>query len=175
MTKKKQSKTQPRETVGQTVYDNLLKQPDMQDIRDLRKPLLNEYQKDLIQSVQNSLSHIFERTFYVEVVFIREKPLQGMVLHPRFFTRSTCPTPTWGQHVWEYDSFSQKLDLFWAIPFKEECERLKREKDHLTDGEKVMLNEVLQFEGGLYEKVARKLNNEPKEGCNIVLTNEGVA
>jgi len=176
MKKKRISKTQNRETIGQTVYDNLHKQPDVISTIEIKSSLEKKYYDDLILVAQNSIDKIYKKVFYIEVIFMRDKPYMNMVLHPRFIARSTCPTPTWGQHVWEYDTFLQKLDLLWSIPFKEVADDLKRDAHILTEQQKILLQEVRQYEDGLYERVARKLNDEPKEGSNLILiNNEGQA
>lgn len=172
--KKKLSKTHKRETVGQTVYDNLHKQPDVTDLKEIKPDLQQEYYDQMINTIKNAHEKITGRIFYLEIIFLREKPLLQQVIHPRYIARSSCPSPTWGQHAWEYDTLTQKLDLLWAIPFKDKADELKRNIAKLTDGEKISLREVLNFDNGTYEMLARKLNNEPEDGDNRILINNEV-
>lgn len=174
MKKKRLSKTQKRETIGQTVYDNLHKQPDVTDPRDIVKQKKEDYYNDLVSVVTNGIKEIVGRVFFIEVVWIREKALQNYVEHPRYIARSSCPTPTWGQHAWQYDTLTQKLDLLWAIPFKDKAEWLKENQKTLTPGEKIQLDEVMRLDNGFYEQLARRMNNEPEEGDNRILINNEV-
>jgi hypothetical protein len=175
MKEKRQSKTQPRETVGQTVYDNLHKQPEVTNIKEEIAPgMLEHYWNDLVTHI-DKVSKQFTDIFYIEVIFLRPKPFKGMIIKPNFFGRPHCPSPTWGQHVYRCTSLIQQIEFLWAIPFKDKAEELKMNALNLTPGEKTMLEQVFAFDHGVYELLARKLNNEPKEGSNLVIINQGEA
>ena len=168
--KKRQSKTHKRETVGQTVYDNLHKQPDVTDMGEITPDMQARYWNDLASIIVNAKDQLRE-SFYIEIIFIREKVLQGYVIHPRLFARTSCPTPTYGQHVWFYNYSQDSLAFIWMLPFKDRCDNLRINMLNLTDGEKSMYQYVLDFDDGTLERVARELNNEDDITANLVLIN----
>lgn len=175
MKKKRLSKTHTRETIGQTVYDNLHKQPDVTNVKEEIAPsMLEQYWNDLVTHI-DKVSKEFSNVFFMEVVFIRPKPFNGMVVQPHFVGRPHCPSPTWGQHVYRCNSSTQEVDFLWAIPFKDKAEELKFNALTLNQMEKTMLDQVLTYEHGVYELLARKLNNEPKNGSNLVIVSQGEA
>lgn len=168
--KKRQSKTHKRETVGQTVYDNLHKQPDVTDMFEITPDLQERYWQDLANIIIAAKEQLRE-SFYIEMIFIREKALAGHVLHPRLFARTSCPTPTYGQHVWHYNYSQDQLAFIWMLPFKDRADYLRDNMLNLTDGEKSMYHYVLDFDDGTLENKARKLNNEDEITANLVLIN----
>jgi len=170
MKKKRLSKTHKRETVGQTVYDNLHKQPDVTSLLEIAPDLKGKYWEDLKSIIVDAAKN-FRSSFYVEIIFLREKLLQQMVLRSRFFARSSCPTPTYGQHVWRYDFANDELSFLWSLPFKDRAESLKRNPLLLSEDERSMLKLILDFEDGTLESIVRKLNNEDDITANLVLIN----
>jgi hypothetical protein len=168
--KKRQSKTHLRETIGQTVYDNLHKQPDVTDMFEITPDMQERYWKDLTSIVVSAKDELKE-SFYIEMIFIREKALQGYVLHPRLFARTSCPTATYGQHVWHYNYSLDQLAFIWMLPFKDRADHLRENMLNLSDGEKSMYKYVLDFDDGTLERVARDLNKEDDTTANLILIN----
>ena len=60
----------------------------------------------------------FDGDFFVVVLFKKERLLRN-VIRQYFFTRESCPTPSFDQIVYKYFRTDSKLDFLWVVPDKQ--------------------------------------------------------
>jgi len=77
-----------------------------------------------------------------------------------FFTRLSCPTPSYDQAVFKYHYKDERIDYKWVVPDEQTCRTYIMNKAIIDPSEYDMLQNILDFtDGTLYEKCL-KLNGE---------------
>ena len=149
-------------TVGQSYMEaQKSERPETaQDILDTQKPAANAYLEELHVTIsKGKLTYPQEHVFFIEV-FTRQDRLMHMTEVTSFFPRITCPTPTWNQTVYRYSKRDDVLDYIWTVPSRKMCEYYRYEVAPRSDGERLLISFVHDFEDNTLEKIARRLNEE---------------
>lgn len=149
-----------RETIGKISSDLLLKQPESRDPIELQREMTSEYLKYLIDCA-NQHKNIYPGDFYL-IVITKNERLMPNVFRNYFTARMSCPTPDYDQAVYKYNRKKEEIEFVWVIPCKDACIHLLKNKEHVTESERPLLNFIVDFwTGNLFEK-SKKLNGEEK-------------
>lgn len=112
-----------RETVGklsldlQKKTDEKINPIDMQ--RQMHKGNKSEDSfENQVELAVKSGKKDFDGDFFVVVLFKKERLLRN-VIRQYFFTRESCPTPSFDQIVYKYFRTDSKLDFLWVVPDKQ--------------------------------------------------------
>lgn len=119
-----------------------------------------------------------EGDFYI-VVLIKKEPMLSDVFRQYFMVAGCCPTPTYDQMVYKFNSQLQDLELIWVIPDRESSIMYKQNKNIVDPEEHQLLQYVLDFYDGTLNEKAKILNKEKKSGIilfkkeidDVILTN----
>lgn len=174
-----------RETVGKASYDLLLKNAtNDHTVQEQTDEQLSHYEYNVLVCVYGedkmhnspfetckeehapgATRHIEDATklygkdFFV-VVESKKEPRMHNVIRNLFFHRHTCPTPQYDQCVYKYNFADDHIELIWVLPTMEAYTYLKNNFLNINDGEKELLEYVLQDCDGRLLNKCKKLNGE---------------
>lgn len=152
---------QDRETVGKIATDLMMASPETVSVKELGQDMLQDYMENLWIAIDRGRKEI-DGDFFVVVLQKKEKLLQNVVRN-QFLYRRSCPTPTYNQSVFRYDSQDDKLDYIWSLPDKDSCFMLRNNALQVVSEERKMLGFVLDFFSGELDKQAQIYNGELKQ------------
>lgn len=160
--KKKNTKDSGR-TVGEVALD-------LQKIDDKINPI--ELQREIHkgntdeESFEHNVLECLNRgrkeihgSFYIVVVFKKERLLQN-IIRQYFFFRKSCPTPDFDQLVYKYDFEGDKIDFIWVIPDKATCHALKNFGHELPLDQQPLVQYAKDFMSGELDKKCAHFNGE---------------
>jgi len=128
------------------------------EVRELSKEMNKDYMSLLIQTSLSGKDK-YVGNYYVVVLTKRER-LISTALRNFFFTRQTCPTPSYEQAVYVFNPKEEWLDFLWMIPSKYLCDKMYNQRHFIELRADPLLPFVVDFiEGNLLAK-AMELNNE---------------
>jgi len=148
-----------RKTVGELSLEASQKTPEAENAVELAKDMLTDYDKEVIIAIEDGIKRYSNRDFYVVVLTKREVALHH-VMRNIFFTRLSCPTPSYNQADFKYHYKDERIDYKWVVPDEQTCRTYIMNKAIIDPSEYDMLQNILDFtDGTLYEKCL-KLNGE---------------
>ncbi len=152
-------KEQKRATVGKLSWDLLEHAtPADHSAEEQMREQLNDYERNVFEAVENGKKQ-FDYDFYI-VVETKKEPKMKNVIRNYFFTRSTCPTPTYDNSVYKYHRSSEQLEFLWVLPSKETCFMMKDHALEIPKEERELLQFVLDDADGTLLKRCKMLNGE---------------
>lgn len=170
-----------KKTIGQHSTDLMVKHrfDPMTNAIDVQRASEKEYLDNLNWAIEHAQKNIdcsnipkheycktrdpIKGDFYITVI-VKKEPALANLFRNYFITATCCPTPTYDQTVWIFNSLKQRIELIWTIPDKESCMMYKENKHIIDKEEHQLLQYVLDFYDGVLDKMARKLNKEEKSG-----------
>jgi hypothetical protein len=151
--------TNETKTVGE--LSGQVSQVDMgkQNVIELAREMLTDFDKNVYQSLDTALKQYPNRDIYLVVLHKRERLLPNVIRN--FFSfRLSAPTPTPEQTVFKYDHKKQEIEFLWSIPDDETCRIYYNNRSMVDPSDYDILQMVIDFrDGKLYEK-ALQLNGE---------------
>jgi hypothetical protein len=163
--KKKEKKghsTVGRKTVGE-VYNltHKAERPETtQDLLDTQKPAAVDYMQKLHKTVRSAVETYPGQPYVFVEAFTRKDKLMVRALVTEFFTRSSCPTPSFNQAVYRYDVKNGRLEFAWQLPSNKRCLHYLANPFSLDEGERLIIGYVHDLKSGALEQLAINLNNE---------------
>lgn len=128
-----------------------------------------DYIRNLEICVKNN-QHAFQGDFYVHVETKKDRILEKAIRN-YFQAKKDCPTPSYDQSIFRYNSQTQQLEWIWTIPSKDTCELLYFNAAFVVPEEKQLLSLVMKFYDGSLYRLMKKLNNE-RYDSNILANRE---
>lgn len=145
-------------TVGKIATDLMQKEAPTRDPIELEREMHKDYEANVYECVERSKKE-YEGDFFIVVLTKKERLLQN-VLRNYLFGRKSCPTPQYDQTVYRYDRKDDCLSHVWTVPSKDTCKLFLDNILLITDSERELLNNILDFETGTLLEVAKKFNQE---------------
>lgn len=102
---------------------------------------------------------IYEKDFFVVVLFKKERALQN-VIRQYFIPTLSCPTPQYDQVVYKYFFKEDRLEFIWVIPDQETCLNIPLFDNFLPEEQKTLIQFARDFKNGLLDKKCALLNGE---------------
>ena len=131
---------------------------DTVEVRELSKEMNKGYM-DTLKDTAIDGKKKYTDTFYVVVLTKRER-LISKVLRNFFYARQSCPTPSYEQAVYKFNSKDEVLTFLWMIPSKQLCKDMFKQRHDLNMVNDPLLPFVIDYvTGRLYVK-AIELNEE---------------
>ena len=146
------------ETVGKIAVDLAQKADNKHTVVEQMQENLTDYERNVIECAERGLKQ-YNSDFYI-VVLTKKEPLFENIIRNLFHHRKSCPTPQYDQVVYQYQYKQDALKFLWCIPDKETCEVYKTYKSVVQPEERQLLQFVLDFDRGMLDQLARRLNNE---------------
>jgi hypothetical protein len=106
-----------KKTYGQVVLDQLIANQTMDDdVIEYRRQMEKEVAANINNIATTAPKHPLYagRDFYIVLLFKVERI--GQAPRTQVFARRSCPTPTYKQSVWKYNSNLERLEFLWSIP-----------------------------------------------------------
>lgn len=153
-----------RKTVGAISQELLHKEKDPISAIDVQQEAQKEYMDTLIGTILADRDR-YPGDFYVVVETKREK-LMPNVLRNYFFSRHTCPTPTYDQSVFRYNKASESIEYVWTVPDKLVVEYIEKHAHEMPASERPLIEYVFSFLDGSFDILCKKLNNESDNKLN---------
>ncbi len=154
--------TSPKKTVGKYAYE-LQQRPDEKinpiDLqRQIHKGNSNEdsFENQVRLAVERG-EKVFDKDFYVVVLFKKERLIQNVV-RQYFFSRISCPTPEYDQVVYHYFPMEEKLEFLWVVPDKQSTLTLPFMGAELPLEQQQLVQFARDFNSGELDKKCEKLN-----------------
>lgn len=105
--------------------------------------------------------------FFIAAI-IKKESLLDNVIRNYFIPTIACPTPTYDQTVYRYNSAKNDIEFLWVIPDRETALTLKENKNIVVPAEMGLLQFVLDFyDGKLYRRM-KEFNGESKYAGNLL-------
>jgi len=171
------------QTVGKIASDLMLKTPDSNDPIEIQRATEQEYLDNLMWCVQHALKKVdcssiashdecknrtaLEGDFYVAALLKKEKLLQN-VLRNYFIATKSCPTPTFDQTIYKYNSKKEAIEFLWVVPDQETALTLKDNKQIVVPSERGLLQFVLDYYNGNLHRVCKQLNGETMNAGSLL-------
>ena len=131
---------------------------DTVEVRELSKEMNKGYMDTLKDTALKGKKN-YTGTFYVVVLTKRERLIEK-TLRNYFYARQTCPTPSYEQAVYKFNSKDESLTFLWMVPSKKLCEDMLIQRHDLNMVNDPLLPFVIDYvTGRLYVK-AVSLNDE---------------
>jgi len=131
---------------------------DTVQVRELSNEMNKSYMDTLIDTAIEGKKK-YTGIFYVVVLTKRER-LIAKTMRNYFIARQSCPTPSYEQAVYKFDSSDENLQFLWIVPSKEICRSMYASRYNLEMQNDPLLPFVVDYlEGRLYDK-AIELNNK---------------
>ena len=162
-------------TLGTISSDLLNKHKDKIDPQEIQRAQEKEYLDNLIWAVKHAQKTVpcdileghlecskrdaLIGDFFVVVLLKKEKLLEN-VLRNYFLTTSACPTPSYDQTVYRYDSKKEDVEFLWVVPDKETCEIFKENITKRVPEEQGLLSQILRFYDGTLFRMCKQFNGE---------------
>lgn len=147
-----------KEKVGKIATELQQKTPDTRNPIELKDEMLKDFEENFYLCIERE-KHKYDEPFFVVILAKREMVLTN-VMRQYFFTRHTCPTPTFDQTVFRFDPKTYEAEYIWTIPDRDAAEYLLNNMLHLEPEEQELLRFVMDFRDGTLDKLCKKLNNE---------------
>lgn len=147
-----------KDTLGKIATDLMAKDEPRHNVIDMQRAMQQDYEKELIACMNDGKKR-WHADFYVVVMTKTERTLKN-VIRNFFFSRQSCPTPTYDNTVYKYNAEHDMLEFLWVLPSKETCEAFRDDPLATPPEERDLLNFVLEFYDGALDIRAKKLNGE---------------
>ena len=147
-----------RDTVGKISTDLLQKEFGKVNVIDQQREMQKEYIDNLVTCVEDSKKN-FPGDFFI-VVETKAERLMPNVMRNYFFSRWTCPTPTYDQSVFRYSKKGERLEYLWTLPSKDACHHIKMNAATLPEEESQLRDFVLGLFDESLLKLSKQFNNE---------------
>jgi hypothetical protein len=173
-----------KQTVGKIASDLMLKTPYSNDPIEIQRATEREYLENLEWCVKHALKQVdcssiaghdecknraaLEGDFYVAALLKKEKLLQN-VLRNYFVATKSCPTPTFDQTIYKYNSKKEAIEFLWVVPDQETALTLKENKQIVVAEERGLLQFVLDYYDGNLHRICKKLNGETMDAGSMLI------
>ncbi|HUV84175.1 MAG TPA: hypothetical protein VMV86_00615 [Methanosarcinales archaeon] len=131
---------------------------DTVEVRELSKEMNKDYMTTLIDTALKDKSK-YEGNYYVVILTKRERLIKR-VLRNLFFTRQSCPTPSYEQTVYKFDPKEESLEFLWIVPSKGICKIMYKQRHAIEIQSDALLPYVIDFYEGKLMRKAMELNKE---------------
>lgn len=101
----------------------------------------------------------FKGDFFIEGLTKKEKLLEN-VLRNYFIPRYSCPTPSYDQTLYRYNSQADEIEFIWCVPDKDTSDYLYFHRSQVQ--EKELLEQIIDFKSGKLMRKCKKFNKESK-------------
>lgn len=163
-------------TVG-SIASELLSNPDTHKLnpQEIQRAQEKEYLDNLVWAVKHAqkkvdCSHLenhdeckdrtaLDGDFFISSLLKKEKLLEN-VLRNYFVPSKVCPTPSYDQTLYRYDSRKEDIEFIWTVPDKETCLTFKENVTKIVPEEQALLGFVLDFYSGALYRKAKEFNGE---------------
>jgi len=165
----KETPTAEAKTVGETALDLQVKDDKINAIelqREVHKGSNSErsFEEEIWEAVDRGKKDpSMEGTFYIVVLFKKERHLQN-ILRQYFFYRQSCPSPDFDQTVYKYYPKGDEIEYLWTIPNNAACVFLPANRFDLPSEQLPLLEMVEAFRRGDLDKLALKHEKMDREG-----------
>ena len=148
-----------RDTVGKISTELLQGQSSLDHTADEQgNEMLKDWDKNMLEAIENGKA-AYHGDFYI-VVETKKEPLMKNVLRNYFFTRQSCPTPTFDTTVYKYHRNDAITEFLWVVPCKEVYEDSKNNALQVPAQFRELLQFVLDFADGTLLRRCLILNGE---------------
>jgi hypothetical protein len=172
-----------RPTLG-TISTELLKSaPASLSPIDIQRETEKEYLDNLVWAVEHARKkvdcskipehescktrHAIEGDFYITAILKREKLLTN-VLRNYFIPTVSCPTPTFDQTLYKFNSKKEEIEFLWVVPDKETCEIFRENIHQIVPQEQQLLDFIIKYYDGTLFYMAKRLNGETDKPGNLL-------
>lgn len=100
--------------------------------------------------------------FYIISLLKNEKVFNGFTIRNYFIALQKCPTPTFDQTVYKFNSITGNIELLWTLPNAEACGIYRHYKNQVPDDEQQLLGYIMAFWSGELDQAANFLNGDIK-------------
>ena len=160
-----------KKTVGQQYVDNFSKNTykDLVPTHDLMSEMLSEYEQNVWDCYYKN-KYKYKQDFALVTLFVNKERqgIKGKSI--KYFTRHSAPSPDFDQTFYWCHIDSDHLEYMWTIPDVETCMLMYQYRDQVPPEEYCLLKFVLGFADGSLLELAKKINNEPTEIGQIIIT-----
>ena len=173
-----------KQTVGKIASDLMLKTPESSDPIEIQRATEREYLENLEWCVKHALKKVdcssitnhdeckkrvaIDGDFYIAALLKKEKLLQN-VLRNYFVATKSCPTPTFDQTIYKYNSKKEAIEFLWVVPDQETALTLKENKQIVVPAERSLLQFVLDYYDGNLHRICKKLNGETMDAGSMLI------
>lgn len=157
-----------RPNLGKIVTDLSSKDPGTHTVAEQGKEQLKEYIPNLIEATEKGKKNMPNSDFYIVVLTKFERLLQNVSRH-YFFTRLTCPTPTYDQAVYHYRADKDEVEFLWVIPDPRTIKYFMENVFSIPEEDRCLIKYIMDFNDGTLDKLARKLNGEEVNQINPIV------
>ncbi len=165
-----------KKTVG-SIASELLSKPETKNLnpQEIQRAQEQEYLDNLVWSVRHAqktveCAHLpnhdeckdrtrLEGDFFISSLLKKEKLLEN-VLRNYWVPSKVCPTPSYDQTVYRYDSIKDDIEFIWVVPDRETCLTFKENVTKIVPEEQGLLGFVLDFYSGALMRKAKEFNGE---------------
>lgn len=131
---------------------------DTVEIRELSDEMNKGYMDTLIDTALKGKSK-YSGTFYVVVLTKRERLIKK-TLRNYFYARKSCPTPSYEQAVYAFNSGDESLKFLWMVPSKKMCGDMYNQRYNIEMVNDPLLPFVVDYVTGRLHVRAIDLNDE---------------
>jgi len=142
----------------QALERNLKTNNDTVQVRELSKEMNKDYMDTLIDTALKDKSK-YEGNYYVVVLTKRERLIKRTIRN-LFFTRQSCPSPSYEQTVYKFNPKDEILEFLWVVPSKSICEKMIQQRYFIELQSDPLLPYVVDFYTGELMYKAMELNKE---------------
>jgi len=89
------------------------KNTDKVQAGELGSKMLEGFEKAMEETIEDGIKK-YKHCFFIVVLLIKNDVLR--VVNNKYFTRHTCPTPTFSQAVYFYSKDKKRPEFLWVIP-----------------------------------------------------------
>ena len=165
-----------KQTVG-SIASDLLSKHDYSKLnpQEIQRAQEKEYLDNLIWAVKHAQKKVdcstikdhdqckdrasLDGDFFITAILKKEKLLEN-VLRNYFIPTKVCPTPTYDQTVYKYDSRKEDIEFIWVVPDRETCLTFKENITQIVPEERGLLKFILEFYDGTLYRKAKEFNGE---------------
>jgi hypothetical protein len=143
-------------TLGELALEMQQKSPDKVAVNDLGNEILKgeDVMKSIWECVRNGLKVFGIPVVFVELHMWMDRTIQQQP-NIRKIPRASCPTPTYGQTVFKYDSRIDKMETLWSMPDRETSIAYLHNYKQVPDVEKTSLYTALNFYNGSLDALCK--------------------
>jgi len=163
-------------TVGKIATDLLQSEaPRLVNPQEIQRAQEKEYLDNLVWCVSHARKEVdcstienhesckdrtaLEGDFFIAALIKKEKLLEN-VIRNYFVPTKACPTPTYDQTLYRYNSKKGSIEYLWTVPDRETCLTFAENKDKIVPAEQGLLKFVLEFYDGTLYRLCKKFNGE---------------
>ena len=105
-----------------------------------------------------------EGDFYIVSLLKNEQIFTGFAVRNYFIALQKCPTPTFDQTVYRFNSVTGNIELLWTLPNAEACGIYRHYRNQVPDDEQQLLGYIMAFWSGELDQAVNFLNGDIVKG-----------